>query len=41
MLLICALYYQYNAMGETAIDEETKSLINSRKNKIDRKLFCL
>lgn len=39
MLLICALYYQYSAMEDRAADEETKSLINSRKKKIERKYF--
>lgn len=39
MLLICALYYQYGAMEDITVDEETKSLINSRKKKIERKYF--
>ena len=39
MLLICALYYQYRAVEETDLDEETKMLIISRKNKIERKYF--
>ena len=39
MMLICALYHQYSALEEIAVDEETKLLINSRKNKIERKYF--